>query len=347
MRKPLVSVILLNWNGIAFTKKCIASLKKQSFKDFEIVVVDNGSKDNSVEELKKISGIRLVCNSKNLGFAQGCNVGVRSARASTYIALLNNDTEVDADWLRELVVAMDENPRLGEAMSLVHSKYGHADYVTPYFGTSTLMLFVAPYDVQPKADLVPIFSATGGAMIYRRSLVEVPFDKDYFIYNEDSWLGWLLRLRGYDVAVVTKSKVYHEGEATIKKNRQMSGYFVFLGERNRLLNLLQCYSLSSLVKLLPVFLFTAFLLNVFELRKVPYRFRAYAWITLHVPRIVRKRRFVQQQRKVSDRQVTQYMSGKLFDPNAAGRFRHLIRALNRLALLYCRLVGIAVVELRK
>ncbi len=104
--QPLLSVIIPNWNGKHFLTECIDSLKEQTFQDFEILLVDNGSTDGSADFAEAQYGefIRVLRNKENLGFAGGNNIGIRKARGE-YIVLLNNDTWADPRWLEELVKA--------------------------------------------------------------------------------------------------------------------------------------------------------------------------------------------------------------------------------------------------
>ncbi len=350
-KNPKVSVIVLNWNGIHYTVPCIESLKKQSYRDFEMVVVDNGSaKDDSVERLKKIKGIKLVLNSGNLGFAGGNNSGVRAASATKYIALLNNDAVVPRDWLKEMVAAMDRNPELGEAMSKVYNRYSEKDYHFGSYGTTTHLLFITLYDFSvSEKNYVPIFSSSGGAMIYRRELVELPFDPDYFIYHEDSYLGWLLRLKGYKVGVVPKAVVYHEGEATIKDVRGMSNFFTYLGERNRMMNIFIFYSPFTLLRLLPLLALTTLFTNIYDFKRLHIRLKSYIWLLLNIPKVLSKRFMVQRQRKVPDSKITPFMSAKLFEDShfRSRKIKAIVRMLNKLSVAYCRILGLKSVEINR
>ena len=347
-KNPVVSVIILNWNGIHYTIPCLKSLKKQSYKNFEIIVVDNGStQDNSVEILKKTKGIKLVLNSKNLGFASGNNVGVKASSSTKYVAFLNNDTTVSPDWLKELVAVMDNNPELGEAESKIYNKYYDKKYEFDYYGTPTLLFFVSEYDFKvSEKKYVPMFSTSGAAMIYRKNLVELPFDDDYFMYHEDSYLGWLLRLKGYKVGVVPKAKVYHEGEATIKSVKGMSNFFTYLGERNRLMNLFIFYNPLTILKLSPLIFLTALFINVYDLKKVHIRLKSYLWLLTHTFSILSKRFSIQKQRKVPDSKITLYLSAKLFEVKyMKSNFAKLVaKSLNRFSFAYCKIVGIKFVE---
>jgi len=100
---PQVSVIVVNYNGKLFLKKCISSLSSQSYPDIEIIFVDNGSSDGSTEYVRKeFPSVKIIESKKNLGFAKGNNIGIQEARGE-FIATLNNDTEVTSQWLEELV----------------------------------------------------------------------------------------------------------------------------------------------------------------------------------------------------------------------------------------------------
>jgi len=346
--KPKVSVIVLNWNGIGFTVSCLKSLQKQSYKDFEIIVVDNGStEDNSVDVLKKTKGIKLVLNPRNLGFAGGNNVGVRASSATKYIAFLNNDTTVSRDWLKTLVDVMDEHPELGEAESKIYNKYYGKRYKFDGYGTPTHLLFLTEYDFKVKENpYVPMFSTSGAAMIYRKKLVELPFDDDYFIYHEDSYLGWLLRLKGYKVGVVPKAAVYHYGEASIKAAKGISGKFVYLGERNRLMNLFIFYSPLTLLKLLPLIFLTTLFTNIYDYKRIHYRLKSYGWLLTHAFAILSKRFKIQRQRRLPDSRITPYMSSKLFEVKYMknGPARLIAQLLNWFSFAYCRILKIKSVE---
>src|SRR5262245_6867801 len=135
---PAVSVVVVNWNRRELLAKCIESLWAQTFSDFEVIVVDNGSTDGSMDFLRTIASprLRVVARSANRGFAGGCNAGIREA-AGHYIVTLNNDAEADARWLAELVrtVALDSSIGMCASKILFHSdrsridKAGHLIYL--------------------------------------------------------------------------------------------------------------------------------------------------------------------------------------------------------------------------
>src|SRR5262245_16977218 len=117
MDEPRVSVVIPNWNGQQFLRVCLEALRRQSYRSYEVVLVDNASTDDSVAYVQTVyPEVRIECLAHNLGFAGGVNAGMRAAQGE-YIALLNNDTEADPGWLEALVAALDAEPEIGFAAS--------------------------------------------------------------------------------------------------------------------------------------------------------------------------------------------------------------------------------------
>jgi len=277
---PKVSIIILNWNQPEFTVNCVKSVLKQSYQDFEILLVDNGSEDNSLEIFRKEFGknekIRILETGKNLGYAGGNNFGVKKARGE-YVAILNNDTLVEENWLLELVTGLESDDKIGAVSSLEirEGKKKERDYRKIGITTS-LLGYDVKYKCKDKLEnppLVNFFGIKGVSFIYRKNLVDLPFDPEYFIYAEDVYLGWLLRLKGYrnKLAHYAKPSIHHFHNITKKGSKKMGKYFVYLGERNRLINILIFYELKNLLKIVPLVLTGIVLFNLFEPRKFPYR----------------------------------------------------------------------------
>jgi len=347
MKKSLVSIILLNFNGLNYTLECIKSLKKIDYKNHEVIVVDNASTDNSVSVLRKIKRIKLIESKRNLGFAGGNNLGARHAKGK-YVVFLNNDAFVKRKWLSTLMTAMESDKKIGCVMSKIYNRYDNKDYRFDGYGTTSLIGLSASYENIPlnTKKYVKIFSPSGCALMYDKKLVKRPFDPDYFIYYEDTSLGWILRLKGYDVITVPDSIVYHEGNAVIKNIKSMSNFFTYLGERNRLLNLFTMYSGLTLIKLIPQMLFSILFINIYDLKRFPIRVKSYWWLLAHVPVINKKRKLIQSKRKVKDKEVIKYMSYKLFDDAAVNNnfLKSVIKIINTLNLVYCKIFRIKTYE---
>jgi len=210
-----VSIIILNWNGKHFLKDCFDSITKQVFKDFEIILVDNGSSDSSIEFVREnYPSVKLIENKKNFGFAEANNIGARHAKGK-YLVFLNNDTVVDKYWLNNLIGAMKTDKKLGCCGSklLYHSKKNVINSIGSFltvFGLSgSLGDGLLSSDFQEEIYLL---APSGGSMCIRRELFLRlnGFDPDFFAYSEDLDLGWRVWNSGYEIKLIPTSEVYHK-----------------------------------------------------------------------------------------------------------------------------------------
>lgn len=215
-----VSVIIVNWNRKKLLNACLESLIAQSFKNFEIIVVDNGSTDGSNEMIReKFRQVKLIELGKNTGFCYANNVGIKEAK-SKYIALLNNDTEVEADWLSELMKTLDSNSKYSFASSkmICMNDKTKIDRVADSFTTSCFMFGLGSDDNAAKEYLnsFEIFGVCGGAAFFRREVFDKVgyFDERYFAYLEDLDLNLRMAHAGFKGIYVPKAIVYHLGGGT-------------------------------------------------------------------------------------------------------------------------------------
>ena len=237
-----VTIIIPNYNGIKFIKDCIESLRVQTYKNFEILVVDNGSKDESVDYLRDLESyesnlnIKAIYLDENLGFAGGVNVGL-AACDSKYVILLNNDTEVFPDYVEMLVDTIEKSDRIFAVNPLMinaHDKELVDDAGDGY----SLLGWGYQIGVGEKvADFTKrraVFSACAGASIYRKSILDEIgyFDEMHFAYLEDMDLSFRARLRGYIIGFEPRAKVYHLGSAT--SGSKYNSFKVRLAARNNI-----------------------------------------------------------------------------------------------------------------
>ena len=215
-----VSVIIVNWNRKELLQACLSSLARQSLTDFEIIVVDNGSTDGSNEMLRKnFPNVILVELGKNTGFCRANNIGIELAK-SEYVALLNNDTEVDENWLGELVKTLDEKKEYSFASSkmICMNDKGKIDRVADSFTTCCFMFGLGAGDDAETEYLQPfeIFGVCGGAAFFRKDVFEKigGFDERYFAYLEDLDLNLRMAHAGFKGIYVPSAKVYHLGGGT-------------------------------------------------------------------------------------------------------------------------------------
>ncbi len=331
----LVSIIILNLNGKKLLKNCLDSIYNQNYSPIEIIVVDNGSQDGSVEFLKtNYSDIKVIVKQRNIGFAEGNNIGVKKAK-SNLVVLLNNDTIVDKNWLSELVKASSR-----KEIAVVGSKV-ITDGVPPEYYQMNGTLNLLGYSIMRVFEnLQKSFSVSGCSLLFKKNLLGVPFDGEYFAYSEDVFLCWRARLKGYRVIYQPSSVVYHLGSATMKlQDLSMS----FYQQRNRLLNLFLFYEPFTLLRILPFLVFDflgKFSLSLFKGADIFFSMiKAYIWFLKNAKMVVKKRKSYQKNRIISDREIIKLMSCKVVNrQNFSGKF------LNFLSFKYCRLSGLKTTE---
>ena len=243
-----VAIAILNWNGADMLRKFLPSVIKYSSYDWvDVYVADNGSTDNSVDVIStSFPSVRLIKFDRNYGFAEGYN-RVINMLDTEYIVLLNSDVEVAEDWIVPIIEYMDKNPDIAACQPKILS-YKDKQYFE-YAGASGGYIDKYGYpfcrgrifdklekDEGQYDSIAEIFWASGAAMFIRRKVyIEVGgLDSAFFAHMEEIDLCWRLLSRGYKLACVPQSKVYHVGGATLKKENPKKTYLNF---RNNLLML--------------------------------------------------------------------------------------------------------------
>ncbi len=219
MHDPLVSVVIPTWNGRHLLKSCLDSLRAQSYRPTEILVVDGGSLDGTRELLASCyTDMRLLALPQNLGFTGNVNAGLQVARGEI-LCLLNNDAVADPDWLLHLIDSFRTDPRTGSCASKILNRDGTVlDSAGDLLGRNGLasQRGAGEWD-RGQHDLPgPVFSACGGAAAYRRSMLKDVglLDEGYGSYLEDVDLGLRAQLRGWSCQYVPGARVNHLGSAT-------------------------------------------------------------------------------------------------------------------------------------
>lgn len=216
---PGVSVIIPNWDGAALLPACLDSLRRQTFRDFEIIVADNASADNSRALLAAdYPEVKVAALDRNTGFAGASNAGLAAARGNIKV-LLNNDTETDPRWLEEILAAFDRHPRAG----IVASKmllFDRRDILHTAGDLYRADGTPANRGVWQKDEGQfaegPVFSACGGAAAYRSEMLsEIGLlDEAFFFSCEDVDLAWRAQLAGWQAVYAPRAVVYHKLSAT-------------------------------------------------------------------------------------------------------------------------------------
>jgi GT2 family glycosyltransferase len=251
---PLISIIVVNWNGVKFLGDCLSSLEKQTWQHREFILVDNGSTDGSAECIKAWTKqqplARALYLSENTGFCKANNLAFAEARGE-WIALLNNDAVAEPDWLEELVRCGDTERRLGMVGSKillqdspgVIDKVGHLIYWDGQNrGRGTMETDAGQYD-RPEEILWP----DACAALYHRKVFEETggFDETFFAFGDDADFGMRARLLGWKAWYVPTAVVRHRHSATAGAYSSLK---VMLVERNRLLLAIKNFSLPLLMQ---------------------------------------------------------------------------------------------------
>jgi GT2 family glycosyltransferase len=300
---PLVSLIILNWNGKGFLKECLDSLSKQLYRGFETILVDNGSTDGSAVYVHEYyPWVNLVELPENIGFSGGNNRGLAECRGD-YIVTLNNDTKVETEFIAELVKMAEADSTIGMVAAKMLNFYETDRIDSVGIRVTTAGLGVnrgvgekdeGQYDISGE-----VFGACAGAALYRRAMLDEVdfFDPTFFAYYEDVDLAWRGRLAGWRCVTAPGAVVYHAHSAT---SGRMSPFTVYQVQRNKWYTILKNWPGRLLLKHCPQIIW--YDLGAMVLAALRGRLRAALWARLHVlrdlPLLLRKRREIQALRKV-------------------------------------------------
>ena len=318
---PSVSVVIVHVRGFDRLYNALRSVFQSDYNNLEVVLVDNGSEDGSIQGAEKTFGEKLnvLKTFENIGFVRACNYALKRISAD-YAVLLNDDTVVDSKWLCRLVKEAESDSTIAACQPKLRMLTNPAFF--EYNGACGGMLDLCgvPFtrgrlfdrteeDLGQYDKIVDIFWASGAAMFLRlRAVKEVGYLDDLFQFQmEEIDLSWRLRMRGYRVVSVPSSVVYHLGGATPVPRTS------FLKHRNNLLTLVKNYSMPSLARFFPIRMLLDFLSLIYLAAKGKRRFgidalRAYAWIIVNLRQVLNARRASQLIRTVSDKTITSSMA---------------------------------------
>jgi hypothetical protein len=319
---PLVSILILNYNGLKYVDKCLTSILQTNYSNFEIIFIDNASTDGSYEYVKKRYGddprLKIIRNKRNYGFAKGNNIGSSYAKGD-YLVFLNVDTEVEPNWLRELVKLMESDPSIGAAQAKLLrmdeprrlDTCGHK--LTPYGFTYEVGLNEVANSYN---NILEILAGKGAALMVRRKIFEEVggFDEDYFLLREETDLCWRIWLRGYKVVFTPKAKVLHAIGGIFRESDVQSIYFF---QRNMLITLIKNLEAENLLKILLLHLVLLFADSLFaDLRsRKAYRLlttmRCLNYTLGNLRRIWFKRLAVQSSRRIGDKELFKHVMARV------------------------------------
>jgi len=320
---PLVSVIILNHNGRDLLPDCIESLKRQTYKPLEIILVDNGSTDNSLPYIEKnFPDVKILKLEGNYGFSGGNNKGVEISKGE-YILLLNNDTITTPDLIGKLVshaqssgckavapkILMHPSKSIINGVGVCMNRLGFA------WDRGIGEKDVGRYDEETDK----VFGVSGGCMLFDRDVLKDTelFDERYWMYYEDVDFSWRLRLLNYKSETLPSAIVYHKFRMSMEKRSK--GELLFHQEKNRICNLIKNYSFGNMIK----YFFSAFFFDskrgvIALLRggesarsEALQRFKAYLWNLCNIVETLKRRAKIQKARRVSDSDILKYIEDQV------------------------------------
>jgi len=313
---PFVSVILVSYNSEKYFPDCLNSLKKQTYKNYNVILVDNNSSDNSIKLAKKLyPKIKIIANNINCGFAKGNNLGIKEALKNInvkYIACLNIDVEVDKDWLKELVKVGDSNENYGSVQSLIllnddRNKINTSGNIIHFLGFGYCGKY--KHDKSEEKEIREINYASGSAVLYsRKALEEIGlFDETLFMYHEDLDLGWRFLIAGYKNVLAPKSLMYHKYSFSKNKNKW------YYAERNKIYTLIKNYQFRTLVLIFPLLILIDLVVLAYSIKEDFFfqKIKAYRDALANYKYILKKRRIIQDNRQIEDKNIISRFSSSI------------------------------------
>ncbi|MCI4351789.1 MAG: glycosyltransferase family 2 protein [Thermoplasmata archaeon] len=325
LEDPLVSIVLLNYNGRALSQYW-ESVFKESYANKEVIFVDNASVDGSAASFLALAAAypqirsRFIVLPENVGYSQGNNEGVKYAQGK-FICLLGSDVAVDSNWIRPVLEAFESDPAIGCVLPAI---FRMEDHTVPDRPWTEMDPFGFTHRLEATgAPVQPVFFAEGTSMFLRRSLLDrlgYLFPSEYFTMFEDVDFCWRARLQGFSSVVASQSRVFHvrggtETGVLLKKNPRA----IRSGTRNRLATMFTNYSTSHLGWFLPItFLMEIVMAGAFWARGMRFESRAtlngVAAFLRDIPTLRNRRAAVQGSRVASDKEILSQMADPIQAP---------------------------------
>jgi GT2 family glycosyltransferase len=276
MERPLVSIIIVNYNGKRFLKECLSTVFGSEYPNFEVIFVDNASIDDSLDFVSSLyvekKCLKIIRNHSNLGFGPANNIGFKQAKGD-YIVFLNNDTSVEPEWLAILVEAMESDETIGLAspvflnmddQTIQSAGILKCGYITP----SVWFEMNKDYFNETFPKVFDMSSAIGAAMIAKRKFLNQIglFDPKYFYYYDDDYLSFKTWIAGKRVVTVSRSKVHHFLGGTSEGNDLFKYRHGFIDNVSLIFDIYR--NLFDLTKVLFIFFMNRFFYDSLLNRKI-------------------------------------------------------------------------------
>ncbi len=241
---PKVAIVILNWNGRKYLEQFLPSVLQTSYANYEVIVADNGSTDDSITFLEtNFAGIRLIRFNQNFGFAKGYNEALKQVQADYYV-LLNSDVEVQAGWLQPMVTLLESDKTIAACQPKILSYNNKKMFEYAGAAGGWLDKYGYPFAKGRVFDITeedkgqydqsePIFWASGASLFIRPAVFQQMkgFDEYFFAHQEEIDLCWRIQLAGYKIYSCPLSVVYHVGGGTLPRGNSLKTYLNFRNNR--------------------------------------------------------------------------------------------------------------------
>ena len=312
----LVSILIVNWNASENLKECLTSLYKIDYPNYEVILVDNGSTDDSIEMASNhFPKAKVIRSNTNLGFAGGNNLGLKHCKGE-YILFLNNDTLVTRGFLSELVSFIERDDKLGVVQPTIlfhrpgtplHRKINSVGSFLLNSGFLYHLNYGKKFVKEEYDDSYDIYTAYGACFLVRKEIIDKAgglFDADYFAYFEETDFSHRVWLAKYRIKIYTPAIIYHKGAKTAET--LPSSFIQYHSFKNRLYTYLKDFGFSNLFKIFIPHLLVCEVSTLLYLlvRRPDYSLaiqKAIFWNLFHLEKLIRDRKNVQKNiRKVRD-----------------------------------------------
>ena len=320
--KSSVSVVIPHWNNVDVLSECLESISNTDFENFETIVVDNASTDNSVAWVRSnYPNVKLIENDKNYGYAGGCNIGAEAA-SGDFLIFLNNDTVQEKDWISNLIKTINSDDKIAAVQPKILNYYdrnifdyaggsgGHMDIYCFPFARGRIFSFQENDEGQYN-NKEKCFWSSGTCFMVRRELFQKAggFDDSFFAHMEEIDLCWRLYAMGFEVWVEPDSVVYHKNALTLPMYSHKKYY---LNHRNSLLMLLGNYSMKNIFligipRLILEKIACLYSILMLDWRHFTAILRSLFWIIFHPNVIMKKRKSFSKIRTITDKKIMENM----------------------------------------
>ena len=332
---PKISIIVINYNTEHFLKTCLESLQKQTYKNKEIIIIDNNSQDNSCTYIQKewSNTATIICNPDNKGYSGAANQGINIAKGE-YIMLLGPDIQYEKDYIEKSIKKMEEDKKIG----VIGGKLKKYDYkkgektnkidsvgIFSYRNRRIIDLGQGEEDTGQFNKETEVFGVSGASPIYRKTALEEiklppPYneylDNDFFMYKEDIDISWRLRLKGWKAYYIPEAVAYHgRGTGTLNKfthtavfkNRShLSKFQKYFAYRNqRLMQIKNEFIKSYLHNFFPI-LWKEILITGYIIFFEPHLIKATFSILKLTPKMLKKRRHIMKNATIDWREIEKW-----------------------------------------